>query len=47
MIAFAVDDASMVVSILGIFYGGRDYEGELSGLDLTDQESKDPGLGRQ
>ena len=26
VIAFAVDDASLRVSILGVFYGGQDYE---------------------
>ena len=26
VIAFAVDDASSVVSVLGVFYGGRDIE---------------------
>jgi plasmid stabilization system protein ParE len=29
VIAFEADDASMTVSILGIFYGGRDFEGVL------------------
>jgi len=32
---------ALVVSILGIFRGGRDYEGSLSGLDMADEESKD------
>ena len=32
---------ALVVSILGIFHGGRDYEGSLSGLDMADEESKD------
>ena len=26
VIAFAVDDASLCVSILGVYYGGQDYE---------------------
>lgn len=26
VIAFEIDDAAAVVSILGVFYGGRDYE---------------------
>ncbi len=26
VIAFGVDDATELVSILGVFYGGRDYE---------------------
>ena len=26
VIAFAVDDASLSVSILGVYYGGQDYE---------------------
>lgn len=29
VIAFAVDDATMVVSILGVYYGGQDYESAL------------------
>jgi toxin ParE1/3/4 len=28
-IAFSVDDATEVVTILGVFYGGRDYERNL------------------
>jgi hypothetical protein len=28
VIAYAIDDARNVVSILGIYYGGRDYEGD-------------------
>jgi plasmid stabilization system protein ParE len=34
-IAFAVDDAALQVSIIGVFYGGQDYETAL-GLDLDD-----------
>lgn len=30
VIAFAVDDAAMQVSILGVFYGGRDYAAALA-----------------
>jgi len=30
LIAYAVDDASSVVSILGVFYGGRDIESLLA-----------------
>ncbi len=34
VIAFAVDDAAMVVSIIGVYYGGQDYESILNaGLD--------------
>ena len=29
-IAFAVDDAAMIVTILGVYYGGQDYESILS-----------------
>ena len=29
IIAFAVDDAAQQVIILGVFYGGQDYETEL------------------
>jgi toxin ParE1/3/4 len=29
VIAFAVDDAAMVVSIIGVYYGGQDYESVL------------------
>jgi plasmid stabilization system protein ParE len=31
VIAFEVDDAAGVVSVLGVFYGGRDVERALSG----------------
>lgn len=34
-IAFTVDDATQVVSILGVFYGGQDYETRLL-TDLDD-----------
>ncbi len=30
LIAYAVDECTRTVSILGIFYGGQDYEGALS-----------------
>lgn len=33
VIAFDVDDGAMRVSILGVFYGGRDYESLLSDLN--------------
>lgn len=33
VIAFDVDDSAMRVSILGVFYGGRDYESLLPDLD--------------
>jgi toxin ParE1/3/4 len=29
VIAFGVDDESLRVSILGVYYGGQDYEGAL------------------
>jgi toxin ParE1/3/4 len=31
VIAFAVDDTAMVVSIIGVYYGGQDYESALQG----------------
>ena len=31
LIAYAVDEDTRAVLILGIFYGGQDYEGALSG----------------
>ncbi len=31
VIAFEVDDVAAIVTVLGIFYGGRDYEGALGG----------------
>ena len=31
LIAYAVDEDTRTVSVLGIFYGGQDYEGVLSG----------------
>jgi plasmid stabilization system protein ParE len=41
VIAFTVDDEAARVSILGVFYGGRDYESALGGpvrdVDQTDQ----------
>jgi plasmid stabilization system protein ParE len=33
VIAFAVDDAGRKVSIVGVFYGGRDYESDLRFVD--------------
>ncbi len=34
MIAFAVDDAARIVTIIGVYYGGQDYESVLQlGLD--------------
>ena len=35
VIAFAVDDATQRVAILGVYCGGRDFVGDLSG-DLDD-----------
>ncbi len=29
-IAYAVDEAAQMVSIIGVFYGGQDYEAALS-----------------
>lgn len=29
VIAFAVDDSIMTVSVIGVYYGGRDYEADL------------------
>lgn len=29
VIAFEVDDAAAIVTVLGVYYGGRDYEGAL------------------
>lgn len=31
VIAFEVDDAAVIVTVLGVYYGGRDYEGVLGG----------------
>ena len=31
LIAYAVDEGTRTVSVLGIFYGGQDYEAALSG----------------
>jgi plasmid stabilization system protein ParE len=31
VIAFSVDDGAKTVAVLGVFYGGRDYESELGG----------------
>jgi len=31
LIAYAVDDGTRTVSVLGIFYGGQDYEAALFG----------------
>jgi hypothetical protein len=34
VIAFAVDDAARIVTIIGVYYGGQDYESVLQlGLD--------------
>lgn len=33
VIAFEVDDVALVVSVLGVFYGGRDVERALGGED--------------
>lgn len=30
LIAYAVDEAARIVSIVGVFYGGQDHEGVLS-----------------
>jgi hypothetical protein len=30
MIAFAVDDRTMTVDFLGVFYGGQNYESDLA-----------------
>ena len=35
VVAYAVDEASQLVSIVGVFYGGQDYEGALD-LDADD-----------
>jgi toxin ParE1/3/4 len=42
VIAFDVDDDKALVSILGIFYGGRNYESTLGVTDWTDDASNDP-----
>ena len=39
VIAFEVDDTSRTVSILGVFYGGRDYEAILGGEGPDDPEA--------
>jgi hypothetical protein len=39
VIAFDVDDTTARVSILGVFYGGRDYERVLG----EDDDPVDPG----
>lgn len=31
LVAYAVDEDTRTVSVLGIFYGGQDYEAALSG----------------
>ncbi len=31
LIAYAIDESARIVSVLGIFYGGQDYEAALSG----------------
>jgi toxin ParE1/3/4 len=31
VIAYAVDDKKLVVSVLGVFYGGQDHERALTG----------------
>ncbi|MDE2181969.1 MAG: type II toxin-antitoxin system RelE/ParE family toxin [Alphaproteobacteria bacterium] len=36
VIAFTADDAAEVVTILGVFYGGRDYESYL-GIETSDE----------
>ena len=36
VIAFAVDATSMTVTIIGVFYGGRDYETALGPDDLDE-----------
>ena len=41
VIAFEVDDASARVAILGVFYGGRDYERAL-GEDPSRDDAPDP-----
>ena len=33
VIAFEVDDMAAIVTVLGVFYGGRDYEDALGGGD--------------
>ncbi len=40
VIAFEVDDVARVVSVLGVFYGGRDFE-----RALGDDEEPDDGQG--
>lgn len=39
MIAYAVDEATRRVTILGVFYGGQDYA---SRLDLEDNDEEGP-----
>lgn len=41
MIAFTVHDLARTVAILGVFYGGRDYERVLGGV--ANDESDDNG----
>jgi hypothetical protein len=36
VIAVEVNDATRVVSVLGVFYGGRDFESALRGDDEPD-----------
>lgn len=33
VIAFSIDERSATVAILGVYYGGRNYEAELAGGD--------------
>ena len=42
VIAFEVDDGKALVSILGIFHGGRNYETALGDPDWMDDASNDP-----
>lgn len=42
VIAFEVDDDKAVVSVLGIFHGGRNYETTLGDPDTADDASNDP-----
>lgn len=36
-IAFRVDAASLTVAILGVFYGGQDFEAEIASADQGDR----------
>lgn len=40
IIAYAIDDSNLRVTILGVYHGGRDYERR---LDLGDEDAQDSG----